>query len=215
MHLRAFLKFFPKQVRKSADFRDSISERRDAALKGLIRWTTVRVATAVLSKAIKVRLMNHGRLSRQTDIFIKGYVRSAEEAQDIAMDTFVEILVHPGRFRFKSSFKTYIYSVARHKAIDFLRKKRTVSDEGEEIWDESAIDSFYRGEDAKTVRECMDRLNNDYRTVLYLVYFEEVDGDGAAKIMGKSKKQLANLLYRAKQALKTELEKEGFCYEDR
>lgn len=54
--------------------------------------------------------------------FIKGYVRSAEEAQDIAMDTFVEILVHPGRFRFKSSFKTYIYSVARHKAIDFLRK---------------------------------------------------------------------------------------------
>ena len=99
--------------------------------------------------------------------------------------------------------------------IDFLRKKRTVPDEGEEIWDESAIDSFYRGEDAKTVRECMDRLNNDYRTVLYLVYFEEVDGDGAAKIMGKSKKQLANLLYRAKQALKTELEKEGFCYEDR
>ena len=85
----------------------------------------------------------------------------------------------------------------------------------EEIWDESAIDSFYRGEDARTVRECMDRLNNDYRTVLYLVYFEEVDGDGAAKIMGKSKKQLANLLYRAKQALKTELEKEGFCYEDR
>lgn len=74
--------------------------------------------------------------------FIKGYVRSAEEAQDIAMDTFVEILVHPGRFRFKSSFKTYIYSVARHKAIDFLRKKRTVSDEGEDIWDESAIDSF-------------------------------------------------------------------------
>lgn len=51
--------------------------------------------------------------------------------------------------------------------------------------------------------------------MLYLVYFEEVDGDGAAKIMGKSKKQLANLLYRAKQALKTELEKEGFCYEDR
>lgn len=76
--------------------------------------------------------------------FIKGYVGSAEEAQDIAMDTFVEILVHPGRFRFKSSFKTYIYSVARHKAVDFLRKKRTVPDSGKEIWDESAIDSFYR-----------------------------------------------------------------------
>ena len=116
---------------------------------------------------------------------------------------------------FKSGVNIAPYILEFCIRIDFLRKKRTVSDDGEEIWDESAIDSFYRGEDAKTVRECMDRLNNDYRTVLYLVYFEEVDGDGAAKIMSKSKKQLANLLYRAKQALKTELEKEGFCYEDR
>ena len=116
---------------------------------------------------------------------------------------------------FKSGVNIAPYILEFCIRIDFLRKKRTVPDEGEEIWDESAIDSFYRGEDAKTVRECMDRLNGDYKTVLYLVYFEEVDGDGAAKIMGKSKKQLANLLYRAKQALKTELEKEGFCYEDR
>ena len=58
MHLRAFLKKFLNWVRKSGISRDNISERRDAALKGLIRWTTVRVATAVLSKAIKVRLMN-------------------------------------------------------------------------------------------------------------------------------------------------------------
>ena len=32
--------------------------------------------------------------------------------------------------------------------------------------------------------------------------------------MDKSKKQLANLVYRAKQALRAELEKEGFCYEE-
>ena len=32
--------------------------------------------------------------------------------------------------------------------------------------------------------------------------------------MGKSKKQLANLVYRAKQALRAELEREGFCYEE-
>lgn len=56
MNLRAFLKFFPKQVRKSADFCDNISERRDAASKGLIQCTTVRVATAVLSRATKARL---------------------------------------------------------------------------------------------------------------------------------------------------------------
>lgn len=146
--------------------------------------------------------------------FIKGYVGSYEEAQDIAMDTFVEILVHPKRFRFNSSFKTYIYSIARHKAVDHLRRKRPVPSDTADGWDESAIDGFYRREDARAVRECMERLAADYRTVLYLTYFEQVDADGAAKIMGKSKKQIANLHYRAKQALKAELEKEDFCYEE-
>lgn len=146
--------------------------------------------------------------------FIKGYVGSYEEAQDIAMDTFVEILVHPRRFRFKSSFKTYIYSIARHKSVDYLRRKHPVPTETADGIDESAIDGFYRQEDARAVRECMERLAPDYRTVLYFTYFEQVDEDGTAKIMGKSKRQLANLRYRAKQALKAELEKEGFCYEE-
>ena len=35
----------------------------------------------------------------------------------------------------------------------------------------------------------------------------------AAKILGKSKRQIENLLYRAKSALKAKLEKEGFTYE--
>ena len=32
--------------------------------------------------------------------------------------------------------------------------------------------------------------------------------------MGKSKKQIENLVYRAKLSLKSELKKEGFVYED-
>lgn len=76
--------------------------------------------------------------------FIKGYVGSYEEAQDIAMDTFVEILVHPRRFRFKSSFKTYIYSIARHKSVDYLRRKHPTPTETADGIDESAIDGFYR-----------------------------------------------------------------------
>ena len=35
-----------------------------------------------------------------------------------------------------------------------------------------------------------------------------------AKVMKKSKRQVENLIYRAKRALKTELDKEGFIYEE-
>ena len=59
----------------------------------------------------------------------------------------------------------------------------------------------------------METLNPDYRQVLYLTYFEELSNSEAARVMKKSCRQIENLLYRAKQALRSKLEKEGFEYE--
>ena len=47
-----------------------------------------------------------------------------------------------------------------------------------------------------------------------MIYFEDFRNEQVAAVMGKSKKQIENLVYRAKQALKAELEKEGFVYEN-
>ena len=58
------------------------------------------------------------------------------------------------------------------------------------------------------------KILDEYRQVLVLVYFEDFQNDQVASIMGKSKKQIENLVYRAKLSLKSELEKEGFVYED-
>ena len=148
--------------------------------------------------------------------FITGYVGNAETAQDIAMDTFVEILLHPGRFRFKSSFRTYLYSIARRKAADYIRHSREIPMEAEhfELPVSDLNSDIIRREDAGMLYSAMEKIPKDYKTAVYLIYFEDCSNDEAAKIMGKSKKQLANLVYRAKQALRAELEREGFCYEE-
>ena len=49
--------------------------------------------------------------------------------------------------------------------------------------------------------------------VLILVYIEGFTSDETCKIMNKTKKQVDNLLYNARKALRSELEKEGFQYE--
>ena len=54
-----------------------------------------------------------------------------------------------------------------------------------------------------------DRLKADYREALYLVYFEGMSHAEASYLMGKSEKQIADLVYRGKKALKKKLEKEG------
>ena len=61
----------------------------------------------------------------------------------------------------------------------------------------------------ETLRTALNGLREDYRTILHLLYFEELSYEQAAKVMKKSRKQIDNLAYRAKLALKVRLEKEG------
>ena len=60
----------------------------------------------------------------------------------------------------------------------------------------------------------MKELNPEYRRILWLVFFEELTNDEAAAVMKKNARQITNLVYRAKAALRSELEKEGFEYEE-
>ena len=49
---------------------------------------------------------------------------------------------------------------------------------------------------------------------IFILYVQNLFANKVAKVMKKSKRQVENLIYRAKRALKTELDKEGFIYEE-
>ena len=52
------------------------------------------------------------------------------------------------------------------------------------------------------------QLTDDMRAAVHLVYFEQLSYEDAAKVMKKNKKQVDNLLYRAKSTLRTILTEE-------
>lgn len=153
--------------------------------------------------------------------FIYGTVKNITTAEDIAADVFMELIVHKHRYNFKSSFKTYIYSIARHKSIDYIRKSSRCAgadfDLSEtEIADVKTLeDSVIENERQAAVHKAMRGLCDDYRTVLHLTYFENATPDAVCKIMKKNKKQVANLLYRAKGALSEILTKGGIFDENK
>ncbi len=141
-------------------------------------------------------------------------------AEDLMEDTFVKLAIKRPRFGGRSSFKTWLYTIARNVAIDHLRRERKIKtvpeDECAETADDgAALESSYIIEERRiTVHRAMQNLNPDYRQVLWLVYFEDLSNADAATVMGKTRRQIENLLYRAKLSLKSELEKEGFVYEE-
>lgn len=153
--------------------------------------------------------------------FINGYVNDTAVAEDLMEEAFCDLIVHRKCYKGRSSFKTYLFAIARNKAMTYLKRlSRTavlpLEEHSNETTDADGVESIVIQDDEKrALYAAMNRIIPDYRTVLHLLYFENMSYGEAASVLRKSRKQINNLAYRAKQALKSEMEKGGFIYEDK
>ena len=152
-------------------------------------------------------------------LYLNGFTGNIHTAEELMEDTFVKLITKTPKFSGKCSFKTWLYTIGRNVAIDSLRRRskifETSIDEYADLsGDEEGLEQSYIREESKiTVHRALRKLKPEYQQVLYLIYFEGFDNAGAAAVMKKSKRQIENLVYRAKMSLKSELNKEGIIYE--
>jgi RNA polymerase sigma-70 factor (ECF subfamily) len=139
-------------------------------------------------------------------------------ADDIVQETFVKLAIKKPPFRGKCSFKTWLFTIARNCAVDHLRKDQKISDLSldEHLVISDVTDTekeYFKEEQKKELYRAMKRLNPEYYQVLYLMYFEDLDTSDIARIMHKAKRQVSDLIFRARKSLRSELERKGFIYE--
>lgn len=152
--------------------------------------------------------------------FINRFVKNEDTAEEIAADCFVELIVHPKRYNFSTSLKTYLFTIAHNKAVNYIRHSEkikflpldNVCQKSAEY--ESFEDEILRDEKKRQINDALFEIKDDYRTALHLIYFEEMSYKDAARVMKKTVKQIDNLVTRGKAALRNKLEKEGFVYEE-
>lgn len=151
--------------------------------------------------------------------FIARFVRDLYQAEDLAQDTFVEVLLHPERYRKETSFKTYIYTIGHNKAVDYIRRNDRLTLIGE--WEESDAmradallleEKVIREEEKRELYAAMKQLKPDYERVLYLVDLEGVSYADAAQMLGKSDSQIKVLIHRARKRLKQKMEEKKGTY---
>ena len=147
--------------------------------------------------------------------FIQRYVHDLPTAEDIAIDVFMELVVHAKRYRFHESLRTYLFMIARSRAIDWLRQQKRrptapLEDVEESLADTQSLEEeVLRNERSRALHKALAQLPEDQQAAVHLVYFEERSYADTAKIMKKTRKQIDNLLYRAKQKLKELLGEEA------
>lgn len=148
-------------------------------------------------------------------LFLFTFVNDFAEAEDLAADTFLHLLVRKPSFKQEAAFKTWLFRIAKNKAIDRLRKKKRypeISLESEPL-DIAHFDLpetlLQREEKNAKLYTALYSLPQQYRTALQLLYFENMSYKQTASVLHMSEKQIKNLSYRARQALKDACLKEG------
>lgn len=147
--------------------------------------------------------------------FIQRIVKSFDVAEDIAQDVFVYVLINKKEYDFKYTLKTYLYTIGRSRAINYLKKeKRCVSLNLEQQGNYEIEEIMFLNERKRNLKESINKLLPQHQLVIYLADIEELPYKEICKIMNKSMVQIKMLIYRARKNLKIILGKESNKYEE-
>lgn len=102
-------------------------------------------------------------------LYLCGITEDFSLAEEATEETFFRLAVKKPRFHEKSSFKTWLYTIARNTAIDLMRKRNRVSSAPIENFetvpdDEESLEASYLREERKIMlHRAMQRLSPNYR----------------------------------------------------
>lgn len=157
----------------------------------------------------------YNKYKNKIEYFIYNIVKDYQKAEDIAQETFIYVIQH--KMRENSSFKYYIYLVARSKALNYINveKRRNeitekyLANDNEQI-EKDVLDIITAEESKKELLESIELLDERYKNAIYLVNIEGLSYEETSKILGETLQNTKNLIHRGKKQLRKILLKKGF-----
>ncbi len=146
--------------------------------------------------------------------FVFRRVQERTVAEDLTSLTFERALEAVRRSDFRNeSFGGWLYRVASNAVVDHVRQNgRLLALEdpegtGEPI--DAATDAFATALDRDEVRQALVRLPARHREVLVLRFYDDLDPEQLAELLGCSREALAVRLHRALRALRAAIAQES------
>lgn len=146
--------------------------------------------------------------------FVFNIVKDYQKAEDITQEVFIYMLQN--KFRKDCSFKSYLYIVAKSRAINYINSEKNKA-EIDEIYlskenntvEQDIAEIITKNEMQKEIIDAIDMLDDRYKNTLYLVKIEEFSYKETAEILGESVQNVKNLIHRGKKELRKILLKKG------
>jgi len=147
-------------------------------------------------------------------------IHNPEDQLDVLQEIFLKVYKNLNGFDTSMQFSSWIYRISHNEAISWYRKKN-VRPEGHLIADSEELLGFLSGKEetadvefdktvnAKQVNEALTKIENKYRQVLILRFFEHKEYEEISDILKIPVGSVGTLLHRGKKQLATELNKQA------
>jgi RNA polymerase sigma-70 factor, ECF subfamily len=137
------------------------------------------------------------------------------EAEDVAQEAFVQAYIKLDKFAGHSAFYTWLYRIAFNAAISRKRRRREEQSVDhsrdqfgvEPLDDGEAADArVLRRERAVQVRQALNQLSEEHRTIIVLREIDGRDYDAISEVLDLPVGTVRSRLHRARLQLKEQLE---------
>jgi RNA polymerase sigma-70 factor (ECF subfamily) len=153
------------------------------------------------------------------------FLHDEHDAQDAVQEAFASAFRALDKFNGEAMLSTWLHRIVVNAALLQLRSKKRRGEqpietllprfdqdgewiERQEATSEAIENILERRDSREIVRRCIERLPDKYRSVLLLCDIEELDTDETAQCLAVSANTVKVRLHRARQALKTLIERE-------
>ncbi|KGX83602.1 RNA polymerase sigma factor SigX [Pontibacillus marinus] len=156
--------------------------------------------------------------------FLFYMVKNREQAEDLVQEVYIKVMNSYDRFKGDSSEKTWLFSIARHVAIDHFRKQKRKrnrvleffdwGEKGHLIQDDQPEpeEVALQNEEIQKIYRCLDHCSVDQKSVIILRYIQSMSIQETADILGMSVSKVKTTQHRGMktlQKLMQEDQKEG------
>jgi RNA polymerase sigma-70 factor (ECF subfamily) len=146
--------------------------------------------------------------------FVLRLVRNEATAEDLISEVFLDVWRQAGKFEGRAAVSTWMLSIARFKALSALRKRpeAELDDETAEQIEDQSDDpetTLAKKDKSSQLRQALEKLSNDHREIVDLVYYHEKSVEEVAGIIGIPEATVKTRMFYARKKLSELLKEQG------
>lgn len=162
------------------------------------------------------------KYERKIYSFVVRMVRNEDTAVDLTQDFFFKIFTVLEKYNFEYKFSTWAYRICYNLVIDHIRKNQaqvdslddeTVSSrdllDSDNVSREDGFKALAREETRDYVWRVVDEIPLKFRELILLRYIQDLKYEEIAEITSLPVGTVKNRIFKAKEILKQEMEKDG------